>query len=297
MQVDMKESGKLKKTMNINVSADTLADMRSKIVEQITKEANIPGFRKGKAPKDMIEKKHSSLIKDELLKEAVPHFYRLALEQNKEEPVSYPEFNDVSYDGEKISFKAVYEVKPIVKVDDKVYSKIKLKLSPLEVADKDIDQFISTLKKQLAGLLEKEEKDVDDAYIAHWSGYNDVQEFESAIRSELHLNKVTQRRRDIEKQILDALTDNVKFDLPEAVVDEQKQRLIYQQRQNLAQRGIPKEELQKHYDEIEKMAAKTAEDQVRMFYLLEAVADGQGIKHNQNNLLEAAIGSILTKIM
>lgn len=297
MQFEVKESGKLKKSLNITVSEEKLSDMRSSIVNQFVKESNIPGFRKGKAPKEMVEKKHAALIKEELLKQAVPQYYRDALQESKVEPVSYPQFKDVEIKDGNLSFSAEFETKPEIVIDEKVYGKIKLKLDSLDVNDDDVEKFIETLKEQLAASIEKEKDDLDLAFVAKWSGYQDVDEFKAAIRSELHLNKVVERRRSIEKQITDTLMEKVKFDLPQSVLDEQKQRLIYQQRQNLAQRGIAKEDLQKHYDEIEQGAAKLAEEQVKMFYLLEAVALKEELKYNQNNLMEVVLGTILTKIL
>ena len=297
MKVTVKDAGKLKKVLNVNVSADKLSEIKAKILEQVSKEANLPGFRKGKAPQDMIEKKHAAFIREELLKEAVPHFYREALDEVKEEAVSYPQFKDVDIKDDALSFNAEFEVKPVIKIEDKVYSKIKLKLDSLEVKDEDVEKFIDSLKTQLAAAIEKEAGTIETAFVAKWSGYKNEAEFKASIKAEIHLNKVVERRREIEKQVMDTFMEKVKFDAPETVVEEQKQRLIYQQRENLAKRGIPKEDLQKHYDELEQNAVKMAEEQVKLFYLLEAIAKKEDLKYNQNNLLEVVLGTILTKIL
>lgn len=297
MQCELKDKGGLKKAMVVTVSSATLAGVKEKVINEIANRADLPGFRKGKAPKDVLEKKHAELVKNELLKDAVPHFYQEALEKAGVEPVSYPQFSAVSLKGDELHFTAEFEVKPTVTVDAAVYTNLGLAIAPVQVSDEDVAKTIEQLKKQLATAQGKDEKDVSDADLAAWSGYVSVDELKASVRAENYLNRVLERRRSAERKISETLMDKVPFDLPESVVNEQKQRIVYQQRHNLMQRGIGKEDIQKHYDDIEKGADKMAKEQLRMFYIFEAIAKNEKLTFTQNNLMDLVIGTLLTKAL
>ena len=70
MKLEVKELGDVKRDLHIEVDQDSLKSLKAKVLDRISKEANVPGFRKGKAPADLLEKRYSGLVKDELLKEA-----------------------------------------------------------------------------------------------------------------------------------------------------------------------------------------------------------------------------------
>ena len=72
MKYDVKKSSELKRSIEIRVEKEDLAGIRKKILDEINKDASVPGFRKGKAPLDLIEKKFPDLVKERLMKEAIP---------------------------------------------------------------------------------------------------------------------------------------------------------------------------------------------------------------------------------
>jgi trigger factor len=61
MQVEVKEKAGLLRTLTVTVSSQKLSELKQKVVDGLSKRADLPGFRKGKAPKDVLEKKHPSL--------------------------------------------------------------------------------------------------------------------------------------------------------------------------------------------------------------------------------------------
>jgi FKBP-type peptidyl-prolyl cis-trans isomerase (trigger factor) len=294
MKVAVKKTSKLKRDLAVEVTPEKMKDIREKILQRVQEQVTVAGFRKGKAPRDMIEKQHAGLIREEIIKEAVPHFYQDALKEAGVEPVSMPRIHDVDLRDGNLMFMAEVEVKPEVKIDDKVYKKIKLKMTPLSVSEDEINEFVNSLKDNLAATLGKNKEDIETGFAAHWSGYENEEEFISAVRSELHLNKVVERRRSIEKQVNDTLLSKCTFDLPESIVEDQKQRLVHHQTQMLAQRGIARDDVQKHYDEIAKKAESVAVEQVKLYYIMETIAQNEGLKYNQNNLPEVVVGFILS---
>jgi len=297
MKCELKEKGGLLKALTVTVSSEKLSELKNKVVDGLSKRADLPGFRKGKAPKDVLEKKHADLVKNELLRDAVPQFYQEAIAAEGIEPVSYPKFSEVSLKGDELHFTAEFEVKPALKIESSVYADLGLKSEAVVVTDDEVAASVGQLKKQLATAQGKTEADVSDADLAFWSGYISVEELKASVRAENYLNRVLERRRATERQISETLMAKVPVLVPEAVLNEQKQRIVYQQRYNLMQRGIAKEEIQKHYDEIEKGAAKMAEEQLKMFYIFEAIANNEKIVFTQNNLMDLVMGTLLTKAL
>jgi trigger factor len=297
MKCELKDKNGLTKTLTVIVSSQKLSELKSKVVDGISKRADLPGFRKGKAPKDVLEKKHAELVKNELLRDAVPQFYQEAIKETGVSPVSYPKFSNVTLKGDELHFTAEFEVKPELSLDASVYADLGLTSEAVTVTEEEIAASIGQLKKQLATAQGKEESSVSDADLAFWSGYVSVEELKNSVKAENFLNRVLERRRNAERRISEALMEKVPVLLPESVVNEQKQRLVYQQRHNLMQRGIAKEDIQKHYDDIEKGAGKVAEEQLKLFYIFEAIAKNEKIAYTQNNLMDLVMGMLLTKAL
>ena len=84
---------------------------------RLVKKANIPGFRKGKAPRAILERymgKESLL--EEALKHLVPQAYEKAIKEQEIEPIAQPQIEITQTD--PVVFKAVVPLKPTVKLGD-----------------------------------------------------------------------------------------------------------------------------------------------------------------------------------
>jgi len=111
------------------------------------KNINIPGFRKGKAPKHIVEKMYGKgVFYDDALNEIVPGAYAEALEGQDFKIVSQPEFDVVSIDDEGVTFKAKFYVKPEVEIAD--YLGIPVTKTVREATDADADAEIEQTQKR-----------------------------------------------------------------------------------------------------------------------------------------------------
>lgn len=297
MKLDIRKRSEIKRDIKIEVDEANLKSIRDKTLDKINQSVSIPGFRKGKAPHGLVEKRFSDLVRDELLKEAIPFYYRRALEQEKLETAGMPNIRDAHYSQGRLSFVAEVELKPKVDIDEKVYRNIKLKITPIKVEDKEIEKFIDQLKESLAQVLKKNRQDIENKLVANWAGYKDEEEFKKAIYSELHLSKTVQRRRDFEKVITDTLLSKVKFELPQSVLNQQKERLMSQQLMDLRLKGIGEEEINKHHDEISRKTETISKEQVKLYYILEEIAKKENLKVQNDSLYQAVVGFILSNCL
>lgn len=114
---------------------------------RLAKKANIPGFRKGKAPRKVLER-HSN--KESLMEEAfgdlIPKAYEKAVKEQKLKPIARPHIEIAQND--PLVFKAVVPLQPLVELGD--YHSIRVEPQPVEIGEGDVDALIEKLRHQRA---------------------------------------------------------------------------------------------------------------------------------------------------
>lgn len=112
---------------------------------KLAKKANVPGFRKGKAPREVLER---YLGKESLLEEAlnslIPEAYEKALEEEKIEPIANPSIEIAQT--EPVIFKATVPLRPVTELGD--YKSINMKPEPPEVDEDGAKNVIEQLRRQ-----------------------------------------------------------------------------------------------------------------------------------------------------
>jgi len=134
-------------TLNIEMEPTEIEKYMEKAYNRLVKRVSVPGFRKGKAPRDVLERQ---IGKDALFKEAledlIPETYKEALEEQKLEPIAQPQFELIQT--EPLLFKAVVPLKPTIKLGD--YTGIRVESKPAEVMEEDIEETMVQLRHQQA---------------------------------------------------------------------------------------------------------------------------------------------------
>ena len=136
--------------LTINVPADAIQSESDTIYNHLQKTARIPGFRAGKVPQSILEKKFSKNVETEIIEKIIPRFYMEAVKEAKIEPVNYPNVEDriVIKPGEPLSFTVTVEIKP--EIGDINYEGIVLKGKTAEVEDAEVDKAIASLRESKA---------------------------------------------------------------------------------------------------------------------------------------------------
>ena len=102
---------------------------------------NVPGFRRGKAPKSVIEKMYgASVFYDDALDSVLPEIYEKAVKESGLDVVSRPEIEVVSIDENGVVLTAKVYTRPVAEV--KNYKGLKAEKNPVEVTDKEVDDEI-----------------------------------------------------------------------------------------------------------------------------------------------------------
>lgn len=140
---------------------------------------SVPGFRKGKAPKHIIEKMYGKgVFYDEALNEIVNPAFADAIKDQDFKMVSQPEFDVVSIDDDGVTFKAKFYVKPEVEITD--YIGIPVTKTVREASDEDADNEISDTQKRNSRQVEVTDRAAQDGDIVviDFDGYVDGKPFE-----------------------------------------------------------------------------------------------------------------------
>lgn len=139
--------------LNIEVPAADVAAGIKAAVKRIASQVNVPGFRKGKAPRKIIEMNYG---KDVVLNEAydflVNQNYTAALQENEIVPVSQPEIEQVQFEeGKDLVFKATVTKRPEVKLGD--YKGLDAKKEEATVSDEQIEEQLKNIAEQQAEMV------------------------------------------------------------------------------------------------------------------------------------------------
>jgi trigger factor len=141
----------------IEVPKETVDQAFEEVYSEMSKVANIPGFRPGKAPKELVKKHYSKEARKEVINHLIPDAYQKALEEHKVDPVGYPDITDLIFEeGKTMSFKAKIDTRP--KFELKNYKGIKVEKKKAVVKDEDIDKALDNLRQYSAKYLAVEDR-------------------------------------------------------------------------------------------------------------------------------------------
>jgi trigger factor len=138
-----------KREISVEIPADVVAKHQETLVQQYSKQARIPGFRKGKVPASMVRNRFSSEITSDVVEHLVPQYFREAVVKGGFRPVSQPHIYGLEFTpGEPIKFKAAFEVLPEFELGD--YKAIKVEKPDVTITDEQIDHELNLLQEKQA---------------------------------------------------------------------------------------------------------------------------------------------------
>lgn len=151
-------------TIEISVSPDALREALGSAARRLTSRVSIPGFRKGKAPRAILERfVGKEALYDETIQAFAPEAYMQALRDNDLTALEDPSFDGLESadleNGEPLKFTAKVTVKPEVKLGD--YTAIKLDREQREVTDADVDRMFENWRQERAEFVPVERTTVE----------------------------------------------------------------------------------------------------------------------------------------
>lgn len=149
MNVKMEDAGPCRKKLLIEVPAERMDAEYERVVDAFAREARIPGFRPGKAPRQLVAKRFSKDILQEVKDRIIPLGYHEAIEQQKLDPVAILGVENVSFlAGQAATFTVVLDVPPEFKLPS--YREIPVTTQKVEIVDEEVDAAKKRLLEQAA---------------------------------------------------------------------------------------------------------------------------------------------------
>ena len=150
-----------KHEIEVTVPVDEIARETDRVVADIQQKAKLPGFRPGKAPASLIRSKFSRQVREDVLENLLPKYFRQKVEEEHLEVVGRPNVKDVHFhEGEPLRFKAEFEVAPEIELKD--YRGVTVHYSEPEVSDEDIAKRLDEIREQKSQFVNVEPRPLVD---------------------------------------------------------------------------------------------------------------------------------------
>jgi len=178
MQVSVETTQGLERRLSISVPAEKVDVEVKNRLRQVSKTQRIDGFRPGKVPASVIQKRFGKSIRQEVAGEIMQRTFVDAIVAEKINPAGRPSFVAKSNeDGKALEFEATFEVYPEVELKD--LEKIAIERPAVDVTDADLDEMFVTLQKQHQTWKENKRKTKKgDKLTLDFTGRVDGEEFE-----------------------------------------------------------------------------------------------------------------------
>ena len=147
MQVSVESSGKLERTMKVEVPEEKIAGEVETRLKKLTKTTKIQGFRPGKVPLKLITKRYGAGVRQEVVGEIVQNSYFEAITQEKLQPAGMPKIDPLEAEvGQGLVYTAKFEVMPEIELQ--AIEDLEIEKPACEIDEEDIEKMIETLRKQ-----------------------------------------------------------------------------------------------------------------------------------------------------
>ena len=182
MKTVIEEINPVKKKLTIEVEAESVANELDKAIKDIGKKAKIPGFRPGKAPKNVVQLHYGEEVRSEVINRLISDSYLTAIREHNLNPVGMPQIENITpFDkGSSMSYTAIVEVRPNITLG--TYDGIEVKEQNLAVTDEELSQTLDHLREMYAQLEVVEDQLLakDHTAIIDFAGFRDGKPIEGA---------------------------------------------------------------------------------------------------------------------
>ncbi|MBI2174357.1 MAG: hypothetical protein HYU33_04095, partial [Candidatus Omnitrophica bacterium] len=198
---------------------------------EFQRQAALPGFRKGKAPVDLVSRQYERQIREELLNRATHQALEQATKDQQLKPVSPFEVHTARIDeAGTITLEAVVEVEPVFKLSE--YKGIAIAPPSSEITAQEREQALASLQESMAEQVpigegqtkEKKLPSIDDE-LAKDLGFKSLVELTEHVEAKLREKKRADSKHAVENAISDELLRRNVFEVPPRLVSRQIERL------------------------------------------------------------------------
>jgi trigger factor len=135
--------------LHIELPPERFQSEWNEVGAEYRRQVNLPGFRKGKAPLAIVEKKYGQDIEQEVTRKLLDAAVREAIVEQKLKPVQTPNVTEIKLEGDRsLRFTATVVTRPVIDLPE--YKGLQITVEKSVVTDADVDQFLDGLRGDLA---------------------------------------------------------------------------------------------------------------------------------------------------
>jgi len=154
MQTTVEETEKHTVRLTVEVEPERVGKDLDRAYRKVAQQVKIPGFRKGKVPRRVIDAQIGrEAVLGEFLEDAVPEYYREALRENELAPIAQPDIDlEQVEEGRPLVFTATVEVRPRLRLEERDYKGIRVVKPSAEVTEHEVGELLDSLRERFAEL-------------------------------------------------------------------------------------------------------------------------------------------------
>jgi trigger factor len=158
LRVSVEEEENWRRTLEVTVPASVVSEERDKLVQRLAGRLKLPGFRSGRIPASVVEKRYGPALNREMLDQVIGEAYREALTLEALKPISEGEVQEVEYEpDEDLTFAISFDVRPEFEVGR--LGGFVLQQPPTEVGESEVDKVLEQLQEQNATFVPVEDEE------------------------------------------------------------------------------------------------------------------------------------------
>ena len=181
MKAQIQVTEGLQRKLNVEVPADTVKSAFSKIYNDIQKQVEIKGFRKGKAPISTIKTMYKDRIQGDVAQDLISAHYPLAIKEQNIDPINYPEFEfEDPSELKEFSFTAIFDIRPEVKI--KKWEGLEVEKEKFVFEEKRVEDVLNNIRNSKMShedIIEIRPAIMGDVTIIDFDGFVDGEPLES----------------------------------------------------------------------------------------------------------------------
>jgi trigger factor len=149
LRIELEEKEAWQRRLTVTVPASTVKFQRDEIIQKLGGRLKLPGFRQGKIPTNVVEKRFGAAVDQDMLDKVIGEAYRMALQTQELDPISEGQVDDVKYKPEEdLTFSISFDVQPVVELER--LGGFTVTRPKQEVGDGDVEKVLERLQDQNA---------------------------------------------------------------------------------------------------------------------------------------------------
>ena len=147
LTIDLQEMEAWRRWLTVKVPKDAVEEERAAQLSSLSRRLKLPGFRKGRVPKNMIRKRYGQAVEREVLDRVVTEAYKTAIQSAEVHPISEGELEEIQHEpGQDLMFTILFDVQPVFGVER--VGGFTVERPKVEVTDEHVEQAVERLRHQ-----------------------------------------------------------------------------------------------------------------------------------------------------